>query len=189
LIVVYEVSRLGVHAHSRILHGDPYTDFRVVDSLPDLDTRQPFSVHPFPSINRPPVPLFCSSVCNSFTSHLFPASCSCPCSSAHSSLFFLYFHNKTISTSTHPFPIPVRSLQDPTDRTEVRFIYANKTEEEILLREELLQLEKKSAGRVKIWYVPLFGCKGCAWFMVILNTCIELITSSSFFIPWKQLHS
>ncbi|KAK5815604.1 nitrate reductase [Linnemannia elongata] len=53
---------------------------------------------------------------------------------------------------------------DPTDRTEVRFIYSNKTEEEILLREELLQLEKKSAGRVKICFTvsdPSEGWKGC----------------------------
>lgn len=55
---------------------------------------------------------------------------------------------------------------DPTDQTEVRLIYANKTEEEILLREELLHLEKESAGRVKIWYVHCLDTKNvrCSWF-------------------------
>ena len=55
---------------------------------------------------------------------------------------------------------------DPTDRTEVRLSYANKTEEDILLREELCQLEKESRGRIKIWYVLLFGHKSCALFVV-----------------------
>lgn len=77
----------------------------------------------------------------------------------------------------------VRAIaMDPTDRTEVRLIYANKTEEEILLREELLQLEKKSDGRVKIWYVPLFGYKIWArCFVVYFYTCTEL-TISTFFL-------
>ncbi|KAF9203140.1 hypothetical protein BGZ59_001792 [Podila verticillata] len=45
-------------------------------------------------------------------------------------------------------------VKDPTDRTEVRLIYANRTAEDILLREELCQLEKESAGRVKICDPP-----------------------------------
>ncbi|KAF9924825.1 hypothetical protein FBU30_005274 [Linnemannia zychae] len=59
----------------------------------------------------------------------------------------------------------IRSIaQDPTDRTEVRLIYANKTEEDILLRDELLKLENVSAGRVKICFTlsnPPEGWKGC----------------------------
>ncbi|KAF9538421.1 hypothetical protein EC957_006768 [Mortierella hygrophila] len=54
--------------------------------------------------------------------------------------------------------------RDPTDRTEVRLIYANRTENDILLHEELLQLEKESAGRVKISFTlssPPEGWKGC----------------------------
>ncbi|KAG0276902.1 hypothetical protein BGZ96_003094 [Linnemannia gamsii] len=46
-------------------------------------------------------------------------------------------------------------VMDPTDQTEVRFIYANKTEEEILLREELLYMKKDSTGRVKIRHETL----------------------------------
>jgi nitrate reductase (NAD(P)H) len=64
-------------------------------------------------------------------------------------------------TGITPIHQLIRAIaMDPTDRTEVRLLYANKTEEDILLREELIQLEKKSAGKVKIWYVPLFACKG-----------------------------
>jgi NAD(P)H-flavin reductase len=61
-------------------------------------------------------------------------------------------------TGISPIHQLIRAIaMDPSDRTEVRLIYANSTEEDILLREELIELEKKSAGRVKIWYVPLFG--------------------------------
>jgi len=41
--------------------------------------------------------------------------------------------------------------KDPTDPTEARLVYANRTVEDILLREELCQQEKENAGRVKIW--------------------------------------
>ncbi|KAF9349415.1 hypothetical protein BGX34_001812 [Mortierella sp. NVP85] len=54
-------------------------------------------------------------------------------------------------TGITPIYQVVRAVaQDPQDFTEVRLIYANKTEEDILLREELVQLEKKSHGRIKI---------------------------------------
>ncbi|KAF9153962.1 hypothetical protein BG015_002221 [Linnemannia schmuckeri] len=53
-------------------------------------------------------------------------------------------------------------VKDRNDRTEVRLIYANRTADDILLREELNQLEKESAGRVKICHPPKDwrGCTG-----------------------------
>ncbi|KAG0254842.1 hypothetical protein BG011_005507 [Mortierella polycephala] len=55
-------------------------------------------------------------------------------------------------------------VNDHTDRTEVRLIYANRTVDSILLREELCQLEKQSAGRVKICFTlsdPPKDWSGC----------------------------
>ncbi|XP_054797769.1 inducible nitrate reductase [NADH] 2-like [Prosopis cineraria] len=43
-------------------------------------------------------------------------------------------------------------LQDPEDRTEMHVVYANRTEDDILLREELDEWAKKDE-RFKVWYV------------------------------------
>ncbi|KAG0349121.1 hypothetical protein BGZ54_004440, partial [Gamsiella multidivaricata] len=54
--------------------------------------------------------------------------------------------------------------QDPADPTDVRLIYANRTENDILLREELTELEKGSNGRIKICLTlsePSKDWKGC----------------------------
>ena len=44
-------------------------------------------------------------------------------------------------------------LKDPEDHTEMHVVYANRTEDDILLREELDEWAKKYEGRFKVWYV------------------------------------
>ncbi|TGZ77670.1 putative cytochrome b5 reductase [Ascodesmis nigricans] len=44
-------------------------------------------------------------------------------------------------------------VEDPEDMTSVSLIYANQSEEDILLREELEGLVRLGEGRVKVWYV------------------------------------
>ncbi|KAK7385239.1 hypothetical protein VNO78_30953 [Psophocarpus tetragonolobus] len=44
-------------------------------------------------------------------------------------------------------------LKDPEDRTEMFLVYSNKTESDILLREELDAWAKKHSDRFKVWYV------------------------------------
>merc|ERR1711871_159074 len=43
-------------------------------------------------------------------------------------------------------------LKDPQDKTEVSLIYANQTENDILVRDMLEDLQKKHPGRFKLWY-------------------------------------
>jgi cytochrome-b5 reductase len=51
------------------------------------------------------------------------------------------------------FPIIRAALQDPLDKTTISLIYANKTEGDILLREELDSMSAQSGGRFKTHYV------------------------------------
>lgn len=44
-------------------------------------------------------------------------------------------------------------LKDPEDDTEMYVVYANRTEDDILLREELDQWAEEHKDRVKVWYV------------------------------------
>ncbi|QCE00392.1 nitrate reductase [NADH] 2 [Vigna unguiculata] len=44
-------------------------------------------------------------------------------------------------------------LKDPEDLTEMHVVYANRTEEDILLREELDAWAKEHSERFKVWYV------------------------------------
>ncbi|TKY56209.1 Nitrate reductase of NADH 2 [Spatholobus suberectus] len=44
-------------------------------------------------------------------------------------------------------------LKDPEDRTEMHVVYANRTEDDVLLREELDAWAKKHGDRFKVWYV------------------------------------
>ncbi|OIT33090.1 PREDICTED: nitrate reductase [NADH] 2 [Nicotiana attenuata] len=44
-------------------------------------------------------------------------------------------------------------LKDPEDDTEMYVVYANRTEDDILLKEELDSWAEKIPGRVKVWYV------------------------------------
>ncbi|KAK7275698.1 hypothetical protein RIF29_16820 [Crotalaria pallida] len=44
-------------------------------------------------------------------------------------------------------------LKDPEDHTEMHVVYANRTEDDILLREELDAWAKKYHDRFKVWYV------------------------------------
>jgi cytochrome-b5 reductase len=57
-------------------------------------------------------------------------------------------------TGITPMYQVIRAIcEDPTDLTEVSLIYANRTEEDILLREELERLARAYPGNVKIWYM------------------------------------
>ena len=42
--------------------------------------------------------------------------------------------------------------KDPRDKTKVSLLYANQTEKDILLREELEEVAKKHPDQVKLWY-------------------------------------
>lgn len=44
-------------------------------------------------------------------------------------------------------------LKEPEDRTEMHVVYANRTEDDILLREELDEWAKRYSDRFKVWYV------------------------------------
>ncbi|KAK4758318.1 hypothetical protein SAY87_019619 [Trapa incisa] len=44
-------------------------------------------------------------------------------------------------------------LKDPEDETEMHVVYANRTEEDILLRNELDEWAKRHGSRLKVWYV------------------------------------
>lgn len=51
-------------------------------------------------------------------------------------------------------------LKDPEDETEMYVVYANRTEEDILLREELDKFADEFRDRVKVWYVVEKGSDG-----------------------------
>ncbi|XP_058807002.1 NADH-cytochrome b5 reductase 3 isoform X2 [Phymastichus coffea] len=42
--------------------------------------------------------------------------------------------------------------KDPTDKTQVSLLYANQTEKDILLREELEEVAKTHPDQIKVWY-------------------------------------
>ena len=43
-------------------------------------------------------------------------------------------------------------MSNPNDKTEVSLIFANQTEDDIFLRKELEDIEKKAKGQFKLWY-------------------------------------
>merc|ERR1711976_286413 len=43
-------------------------------------------------------------------------------------------------------------FRDPNDKTELRLLFANQTEGDILLRKELEEVEKNHPNRFKVWY-------------------------------------
>lgn len=43
-------------------------------------------------------------------------------------------------------------IKDPKDTTKVSLLFANQTEKDILLRDELEKIEKNHPDRLKIWY-------------------------------------
>ncbi|XP_010670929.2 nitrate reductase [NADH] [Beta vulgaris subsp. vulgaris] len=51
-------------------------------------------------------------------------------------------------------------LKDPEDETEMNVVYANRTEDDILLREELDNWADEFRERVKVWYVVEKGPEG-----------------------------
>ncbi|CAI9114664.1 OLC1v1015436C1 [Oldenlandia corymbosa var. corymbosa] len=44
-------------------------------------------------------------------------------------------------------------MKDPEDETEMHIVYANRTEDDIFLKDELDELAEKYPERVKVWYV------------------------------------
>ena len=50
--------------------------------------------------------------------------------------------------------------KDPADRTQCWLLFANQTEQDILCRERLEQLQKQHADQVKIWYTVDKGSAG-----------------------------
>ncbi|XP_078444502.1 nitrate reductase [NADH] 1-like [Wolffia australiana] len=51
------------------------------------------------------------------------------------------------------FQVMQAVLRDPEDRTELHLVYANRTEDDILLREELDSWARDRSEQVKVWYV------------------------------------
>ena len=43
-------------------------------------------------------------------------------------------------------------IKDPMDKTQATLLYANQTEKDILLREELEEISQKHSDRFKLWY-------------------------------------
>ena len=43
-------------------------------------------------------------------------------------------------------------FRDPNDKTNLSLLFANQTEEDILLREELEEVQKQFPDRFKLWY-------------------------------------
>ncbi|KAK3946573.1 hypothetical protein QBC32DRAFT_329165 [Pseudoneurospora amorphoporcata] len=54
---------------------------------------------------------------------------------------------------TPGYALMARILMTPGDRTEIRVVDANRTEQDILLKKELDNLEEKSGGQMKICHV------------------------------------
>ncbi|XP_014211053.1 NADH-cytochrome b5 reductase 2 isoform X1 [Copidosoma floridanum] len=51
-------------------------------------------------------------------------------------------------------------VKDPLDKTQVSLLYANQTEKDILLREELDEVAKNHPDQVKVWYTVDTGSEG-----------------------------
>ena len=43
-------------------------------------------------------------------------------------------------------------LKDPEDTTKMSLVFANQTEEDILVRRELEEAERNNPDRLKLWY-------------------------------------
>ena len=43
-------------------------------------------------------------------------------------------------------------FRNPSDKTELALLFANQTEDDILLREELEEVQKQNPDRFKLWY-------------------------------------
>ena len=59
-------------------------------------------------------------------------------------------------------------FRDPEDETRLSLLFANQTEEDILLREELEQLASEHPDQFKLWYTvdrPTEVCRTVTWVM------------------------
>ena len=43
-------------------------------------------------------------------------------------------------------------FRNPSDKTELALLFANQTEDDILLREELEEVQRENPDRFKLWY-------------------------------------
>lgn len=59
--------------------------------------------------------------------------------------------------------------RDPKDETKLSLIFANQTEEDILLRDELEEAVKNHSDRVKVWYTVDRPSEGDLLFFVYNN--------------------
>lgn len=60
-------------------------------------------------------------------------------------------------------------IKDPTDETQMSLLYANQTEEDILLRDELDGIAKKHPDRLKVWYTVDTSSKGWSYSTGYIN--------------------
>lgn len=63
-------------------------------------------------------------------------------------------------------------MRDPSDSTELALLFANQTEKDILLRDELEQAAASSNGRFKLWYTvdsPTEGIAKCDLLSLLEN--------------------
>ncbi|RAL38745.1 hypothetical protein DM860_013426 [Cuscuta australis] len=60
-------------------------------------------------------------------------------------------------------------LRDPGDKTEMHVVYANRTEADIVLRDELDAWAEKYPGRVKVWYVVQESREGWKYSIGYIN--------------------
>ncbi|EZA53480.1 hypothetical protein DMN91_000929 [Ooceraea biroi] len=60
-------------------------------------------------------------------------------------------------------------VKDPTDETQVSLLYANQTEKDILLRDELDDVAKKYPNRVKVWYTVDTSSEGWSYSTGYIN--------------------
>lgn len=64
----------------------------------------------------------------------------------------------------------IRSIvKDPQDKTKVSLLYANQTEKDILLRDELDQIVKDHPERIKVWYTVDTSSEGWKYSTGFIN--------------------
>lgn len=60
--------------------------------------------------------------------------------------------------------------KDPEDNTQVSLLYANQTEKDILLREELEEVAKSHPDQVKVWYTVDTSSEGWKYSTGFVNS-------------------
>lgn len=79
-------------------------------------------------------------------------------------------------------------LKDPEDKTNMALLFANQTEEDILMRPELEEAVSSAPDRLRVWYtVDRPPAEGCHLSMNVLVLRIMLLLSLFFYwiLGWK----